>query len=341
MIKLFGAEYDFDNLKDRLGDISVITGVKPYTLLEGAERGVMAIDVWSGPFSYTVIPDRGMDVCRVRYLGIPLDWISGTGITSPFLYDSSGWNWLKSFHGGLVHTCGLENVGEPCSDEAGFYGGHGSISNTPSRENTWGVEETTDGLRAYVTGKVRSVVPTEADLVLKRRISSDLGRNSLIIEDSITNHGFEERPIFLLYHCNFGFPFVSKDSILTIPAETAVDADGQPVKEFMKLSDPVDSAEEEIIHPLIDVSGREAVINLYNPRLGPNGLSLAMTYSSNTLPHLTIWKYFQKRSYVLAVEPGTCRVGGRNRETNDGRMVLLGRDESIKTRLEIGVKESC
>jgi hypothetical protein len=156
----------------------------------------------------------------------------------------------------------------------------------------------------------------------------------------VTNLGFGEIPVFLLYHCNIGFPFLSGESVLTIPAEEAVDGAGKPAHGFESLSEPTDSGEESVMHPLVSVKTGDAEVRLRNPALGTDGLELYLRYSVDTLPHLTVWKYFQKRTYVLAIEPGTCRVGGRGVESAAGREVMLERDAFFTTRLEIGVRAS-
>jgi hypothetical protein len=73
-ISLFGNGYSFSELKDALGDITAIAGLKPFTLFDGPERGVFAIDVWTGSgLRHTVMPDRGMNICNTEYRTIPLD----------------------------------------------------------------------------------------------------------------------------------------------------------------------------------------------------------------------------------------------------------------------------
>jgi hypothetical protein len=335
MISLFDGLYGREDLRDHVGDLSTVIGVKPYTLFDGPERGVLAVDAWAGDFRFTVLPDRGMNVCGASFRGIPLDWSSGTGSTSPFLYDPAGWGWLRSFHGGLVHTCGLDNVGEPAREGARSYGGHGSISNTPAREVSWGTEETEAGFTAYVAGSVRSISALEENLLLRRRVSCTLGAPSVIIEDTIRNLGSARSPVFLLYHCNFGFPILSESSTLSLPAKRAVDPSGRDVANFRAVSGPVDAPSEVVVHPLVEALGKETSVTLFNPGLGDDGLGVRLSYDAAVLPHLTVWKNFQKRTYVLAVEPGTCRVGGREAETDAGRAVFLEKDQAMHSRLEL------
>ena len=338
MIDLFGGTYSAGELRDRVADISTLIGVKPHTLFDGPERGVFSIDVWAGDFRFTVVPDRGMDICRASSAGVPLDWSSGTGVTSPFLYNPNGWRWLSSFHGGLVHTCGLDNVGEPVEGESESYGGHGRISNTSARDLSWGVDEIDDQLVAHVAGTVRSISALEENIELRRRITTALGSRSVRVEDTIRNLGSSPTPLFLLYHCNFGFPILSEDSQLSIPARSAIDASGNEIKDIGLVSGPVDEIEESVIHPIIEGDDEEISIRLFNPRLR-GGMGIYLAYRRSELPHLTIWKFFQTRANVLAIEPGTCRVAGRTEETKHGRAITLEKDEQITTHIEIGVEE--
>lgn len=48
-----------------------------------------------------------------------------------------------------------------------------------------------------------------------------------------------------------------------------------------------------------------------------------------------MWKHYQKRVYVIGIEPGTCRVEGRNAEIEKKRAVILDKDQSIQIDLEI------
>jgi hypothetical protein len=344
-IDLFGKSYSINNLKeslkDAVGDISTIAGVKPYTLFEGPERGVFAVDVWTGSgLRYTVVPDRGMNICNLNYRGIPLDWTSGTGITSPFLYESHGWNWLRSFHGGIVHTCGLSNVGEPCVDEKLEYenrefGGHGRISSTPARELLWKTDDINNLPTMTVSGKCRVVSALEENLVLERSLVSEIGGSKITLQDRVTNLGYKKTPVLLLYHCNFGFPLLSGNTLLSIPAENAVDWNGSKAPDFKRLKNPTNDNDESVVYP--DLIGDQVNISLFNPDLGNRGLGVKLKYSKTDLPFLTVWKHFQKRSYVVGIEPGTCRVEGRNSEIEKKRAVFLEKDRSLTITLEIEV----
>jgi hypothetical protein len=72
---------------------------------------------------------------------VPLAWVSPTGVVAPHFRELQGEGWLRSFGGGLLVTCGLQNVGEPSERGGEELGLHGRISNTPAallaREVRW------------------------------------------------------------------------------------------------------------------------------------------------------------------------------------------------------------
>ncbi len=343
-LALFGGEYSLAQLRDAVPSLNGIAGVRPVRLFEAAERDVLAVDVRTGSgLEYTVVPDRGMNVCNVRYRGVPLDWTSGTGVVAPASYDSSAWQWLRSFNGGLVHTCGLDNVGVPVTDETvrwdnKSFGGHGRISNTAAREVSWKTKEKDGTLQFKVSGKCYSISALEETLLLERRVVSELGGMRISLRDRITNLGREPTPIFLLYHCNFGFPLMSEESALSLPAQRAVDMQGRPVADFTRIVGPSDSPFEQVLYPEISVDNVR--ILLQNPAIGGAGLGMAMSYKKAELPYLTIWKQFSKRIYVMGVEPGTCRVEGRVAEREAGRELMLAPDETRTFSLEFEVLDA-
>ena len=84
MAYLYGKKVTKKELMKRIGDISQIAGAKLYELKSGRAKGVTAIDVKTGSgFSFTVLPDRAMDIAWAEYKGIPLSFISKTGVCSP------------------------------------------------------------------------------------------------------------------------------------------------------------------------------------------------------------------------------------------------------------------
>ena len=102
-------------LRRHVGDVSQLVSTRTVRLTDGNEDGVRAVDVRvSGGLSALVLLDRGMDLGPAWVAGQQLSWQSTTGIVGPAHFDET--SWLRSFHGGLLVTCGLQNVGPPNED---------------------------------------------------------------------------------------------------------------------------------------------------------------------------------------------------------------------------------
>ena len=85
-----------------------------------------------------------MDIADAFYNQHSVAWLSGLGISSPQPFSDKGFNWLRTFGGGLLVTCGLTHIGAPESDEFGERGLHGSISNIPAEirnQSLYGTEK--------------------------------------------------------------------------------------------------------------------------------------------------------------------------------------------------------
>ena len=153
---LYGKALAPRELRRRVGRLGQVAGIEPFVFDEGAARGVQALRFRTGgDLSLDVLCDRGMDLGAAEYRGAPLAWLSPTGVVAPHFRELRGEGWLRSFGGGLLVTCGLQNVGEPSEMDGEELGLHGRISNTPasllSREVRWDGE----GCLLEARGEVR------------------------------------------------------------------------------------------------------------------------------------------------------------------------------------------
>lgn len=75
---------------------------------------------------------------NAKYLCKPISWISKCGIVSPYFYKKEGSDFLRTFTGGLLTTCGLTQAGTPCIDNGIIIeeklGLHGRISHIPAEK---------------------------------------------------------------------------------------------------------------------------------------------------------------------------------------------------------------
>ena len=129
------AVHDLTELRRRIGDVSQLVSTKSARLSDGSEDGVRVIDARAaGGLSAMILADRGLDLGAVWAAGHQVSWQSTTGAVHPAYFTEP--TWLRSFHGGLLTTCGLQNVGLPSTDQGTSHGLHGRISNIPARNVT-------------------------------------------------------------------------------------------------------------------------------------------------------------------------------------------------------------
>jgi len=314
-------------------------GVRMVTLADGPERGVRAADVRSGEGFYcTVLLDRGMDLGPAEYRGIPLAWVSPTGPVAPSFYEPQGIGWLRTFHGGLLTTCGLTQAGEPDVDSGEELGLHGRVSSIPARQVNYGGHWQGDEYIFWIEGQVREVSVFGHDLRLTRRISARLGEPRLTIEDRVENVGYTPAPHMMLYHCNMGFPLLGPDSRLEVAAtevEPRDEAAALGLAQHASFEEPTpDYAEQCFFHHLIADQAGFVTVRLVNPSLR---LALQLRYRQRELPDFVQWKQVGQGTYVLGLEPGNCRAEGRVAARERGALVELAPGESRDYFLEMTI----
>ena len=135
---------DSQNWKHTLSNYQQLGGIETSVLDNGAGRGVRIAWINTGTgLRYKVVLDRGMDILDAFHNEHSLAWISHAGLTAPQPFSNQGIDWLRTFGGGLVTTCGLSNAGPPNSDANGSRGLHGNYSNLSSSQifslGTWGL----------------------------------------------------------------------------------------------------------------------------------------------------------------------------------------------------------
>ena len=120
----------FSSFKGRISNLAQLGGIETSVLDNGASRGTRIAWINTGTgLRYKVVIDRAMDIADAFYNEHSIAWLSHGGITAPQPSSNKGLDWLRTFFGGLLTTCGLSHVGGPESDEHGDRGIHGNISN--------------------------------------------------------------------------------------------------------------------------------------------------------------------------------------------------------------------
>lgn len=327
----------------RVGNISQIAGTKRYYLADGRGAGVECVDVRTGTgFEYTVMPGKGMDIGWCGFEGMPISYISKAGISAPSYFTGMKDQWLQCFPGGMLSTCGLGNVGDHCEDfTEGLgvqqFGLHGRISSQYAKNVC-----VTEKWEKNVFVMEVSGTDTEAQLrgenfSLQRTVTGKLGQNHLSVRDIITNEDFVERPYMILYHINFGYPVVDKDSRIIIRSrEQFVDTEIAEKKraDAYRITEPINGIEEELYFHKTDGNNGCGFAAVVNDRIE---VMSYVRYSADSLPYLTEWKMMGDSDYVIGLEAGNCIPRGRKYHRENGLMKILAPGESIVNELEIGI----
>jgi hypothetical protein len=343
-VTLYGRTLTAGDLLRRVGRLEQVAGIEPFVFDDGHERGVRALRVRTGTgFTFMVIPDRGLDIAAAEYNGMALAWSSPTGVVGPWYRELEGEGWLQSFHGGLLVTCGLSNVGVPSAKDGEPLGLHGRISNIPSSNVTYDAFWDNEGCRLELSGRARETRVFGPNLVLKRKISARVGSSWLQIEDTVRNEGFKPAPLMLLYHINLGWPLLDESSRLIGPGKSGDapeprDEDAREgLKSWNRFDAPIPGFQERVFYhrPEADAEGW-AEARLENPGLA-GGIALRVRFQPEELPEFVQWTMLGESTYVLGFEPSTSRVGGYEAERAAGRVIDLGPGETRRFRLQIGV----
>jgi hypothetical protein len=305
-----------------LGDIGQIASGRFVRLGDGVEDGVRAIDVrTAGGIHALVIADRGLDIGQAWYAGHPLAWQSPTGIVHPSYFRDDVW--LRSFHGGLLFTAGLQNVGSAVRDGEEHHGLHGRISNLPARNVSVETVQDERGLAVVVRGEVRETSVYGVDLVLHRTLRFPVGDPQIELDDEIENRGFVPVPVFLLYHINFGYPIVAATSRLVAPSAEVIgwdDVSRAAEPDHARFVPPTPGFPVQVFEHRLAASAPDRVrVGIVNEGYEPSGgIGAVVEYDRRQLPRLWQWRMLAEGIYVTGIEPANCGLLGRvaEREAN-------------------------
>ena len=323
-MKLYGKELTKEQLRRLVGDIHQIAGAQRFTYAEGRAKGLDAIEIRNGNgLRIVVLPDRGMDIAYAEYKGVPFSYISNTGLAASAHYEES--DFLRNFTAGLLTTCGLTYMGAACVDEGQPLGVHGRIANTPAYNVCVDESWTEDGrFKITVSGCVRESRALGDNVLLRREITVYLGEDRVYLSDTVVNEGYKETPLMVLYHMNFGYPLVTKDTVLETNCTdlwTENDFSQSGIDKAAEFCDPIPQVDEQLY---FRKAPKTATAKLKNP---VTGLAVGMTFSGDELAYLTEWKMMGEQAYVVGVEPGTYLPVGRAKARERGELDTIAPQE--------------
>lgn len=331
--------YSRNDIKKYFGSLEQVAGIQRFTYDEGKAKGLSAAEVRTGSgLRFVVLLDRGMDIGLCEYRGKPMAFRSAAGEVSPVHYDASGDQWLRSFNGGLLTTCGLTYLGASTIDQGEKLGLHGRINNIPAEKIQ--IEEKWEGneCKFILKGKIREVKPLNYNVLLERKITALLGENKIRINDKVINEGFNRTPHMILYHFNIGHPFLDKGTKLVAESEKVKPRDKIAEEYFTDYDiyqEPTDNYPDVVFYHKLKTNNKGwSKVELINEKLKER---IYLKYNAKNLNNFIQWKFTGKGDYVTGLEPANCLVEGRDKERERGSLINLQPGEERKYELEIGL----
>ena len=211
--------------------------------LRGGRRdGVDLIQVKNGPLEFSIVPTRGMNLWKGSHLGLRLGWDSpvADGPVNPAFVNLSGLGglgWLDGFDE-LLARCGLAWSGAPFevkalkadgSESHTTFGLHGKIANIPASYVAVHVGDSPPH-EIVVEGHVDESHLFGPHVRMITRISTTPGANHLVVRDEFVNLGDQPMDMQVLYHWNFGPPFLEEGSRFAAPFRAITPRDPRAVE---------------------------------------------------------------------------------------------------------------
>lgn len=312
-------------------------GVRRMIRDDGKAKGSTVYEVRNGNgLCYDVLADNGLDLGALNYRGINISYMGKPGAVSPFSLLPLENEFNNTFSGGMLYTCGLLNTGESNRDQGQFMPEHGRYHSFPATEAGAGVSGADQAI--ILSGRVTQGQLFGHNLELRRKITSPIGLDEIIIEDTLYNNSPDTAEYMLLYHCNFGYPFLDESLKLELPEASTITpgneySKGKEIEHRCEFSSPIDGYEERVFFHDISGAGNKASLRAFNKTLG---IGATLEWSTDTLPHLIEWKSMRSTDFCLGLEPSTNHVIGRKRAREANTLLTIPPFGMKKMRVKLG-----
>lgn len=315
-------------MNNYIGNLLQIRGAEQYVLQNGKGDGMHFIYIRNGlGLEAWISVDRSGDISRVNFKGDNIAFFSPCGYVAPQYYDDVKAGFLKSFTAGFFTTCGLWAVGSPCTDDGEELPLHGTISNIPATVSA--IEEADNAL--IVKLKICDAVIFGRKLIMERVYTFSYLENTFSVCDNVTNLGDNSSPYMIMYHCNFGYPLLSENSILRIPNNAIKSRDEEAekyVSSSLSLEKPQPNFKERCYYYDVAENNGVAKAGIFNHDIDKG---VILSWEKSALPCFTQWKMMGKTDYVLGLEPGNCTPDGRDVLRKNNTLQFIEPDETKTT----------
>ena len=323
-MKVLGKDYDEKTLRKYSNVSESINTAKRIQFLDGKAKGTEAIEVvCSSGLELTILVDRGLDIASARYKGVNIGFMSKNGITGRVDGHPDETEFVHYFAGGLLTTCGLRNAGGGCRDENGeYHPTHGRINTIAAQDVAivWKDRETVE-----ISGSMKETSLFGCSLKLRRTITVHTSEARICINDELENETAEPEEFMILYHTNFGFPFLQEGCKLEFEPQDQVtpltDEAMKGIGDHTNINAPTDGRPEQCFyHIQKGDEEKKGHVRLINKALS---LAADLRYSLDTLPVLVQWKAMKSNDYALGLEPSNSYIKGRVAERKNGTLKTI------------------
>lgn len=283
----------------------------------------------AGGLTFEVLPERGLDIGAAWFAGRPVGWRSPLGSPGPA---PTATGWLGRFGGGLLVTCGLDNIGAPRDG----YGQHGSHHDTRAHDVRIERLAGPEGIGVRIAGVVDSIEMFGRRVRVYREITAFTDDPSVQIRDTVVNEGAWPAPVALLYHVNFGAPLVLPGTRIGVDAAEHHSVDDRIDPSWQEFPEAVDEIGESVWQH----RGLRTVDGVATASVAsPSGLVAEVSWSADELPLLVEWMFPSRQSWALGIEPASAPIFGPERDAEGAGMRVLAPGESINTSLTVRLSE--
>ena len=268
----------------RISNFQQMASLRRYTLTEGRGKGLDVLDCDNGKIRFLLNVSKACDIMQLYHEGQNMSFLSKNAFTARET------DFLSRFEGGMLYTCGLDSVGGREGFEL-----HGTFHNTPAEI----IRAECDENGIIVEAIIRDTALFGKNLVMKRKIFTASGGDSVTLEDTLINEGYKAEEYCLLYHINVGYPMLDDGAKVIADVENYTPRTAwakQNEATMYAMNDAVPNQEEACY--FLKLSKPE--IALVNEKIGKK---FTVSYSGDTLPHFVEWKSMASGDYALGLEP--------------------------------------
>jgi len=301
------------------------------TLSGGRQTGVEIIEISNGIVCLNVCPTRGMAIidgsCRDHHLG----WSSPVKeIVHPQyinLYDLGGRGCHYGFNE-MLNRCGIEWSGamgeDRVIDNKGlcssiFLPLHGKVGWTPASRVVLKILD--DAI--VLEGEVPEQNVFGVNYLLKTSLCLRSGSSSIEITDKLCNLGPLPGEYEMLYHTNFGPPFLEKGSRYYGNFSRMVPRDefGQTGMDDISMFDDPAAGFIEQVYLFKAEAGDDGLTHQLLTNASRN-LAVHVAFDPSTLPYTILWKRTasEEEGYVVGLNPCTDLPNNRSVEREQNRV---------------------